>query len=576
MANEEHLSILKKGVNTWNQWREEHLNVEIDLSKASLNNINLKGVDLSEANLSNIDLSKANLNRANLNGANLSYAVLSGAKLNKADLGNANLSRADLSGIDLSEAMLGSANLSGADLSGSYLSEANFIKAYLSEADLNRADLSEASLVKAYLTEAYLMEAFLLKSQLRGAQLRRANLSSAELSFADLSKADLSEAEIANTNLTEAKLMEANLCGANLSSANLDRANLRKSKLCEANLNKANCREVNFSEADLNAVQALATDFKGSNLTGACLEDWNTNSSTILEEVICEYVYLKREKGGFEDRRPSSGIYSQGEFSTLFQQALDTVDLIFVDGIDWKVFFSSFQELREQYDDQDLSIQAIEKKRGGAFVVRLEVPEDADKPAIEGKAKQLYGTKLMLMEQCYRAELQAKDGEIVAYKQQSANLMEIAKLLAARPMNSEVNQTNTFNAPVGNIAGTNQGTMQAIQNIYGPSADEISRLISTLREQAEAFPADNKDEALDVLDDLEADIQKPEPDQNRIGRRLKRLVAIATAVGAIAGGAATFSGNLNDFTSNVIGLTETLGIPIEQVQPNPLPPADTP
>lgn len=47
-------------------------------------------------------------------------------------------------------------------------------------------------------------------------------------------------------------------------------------------------------------------------------------------------------------------------------------------------------------------------------------------------------------------------------------------------------------------------------------------------------------------------------------------------VGALAGGAASFSGDLNTFTGNVIELTETLGIPIEQVQPSLSPQADSP
>ena len=70
---------------------------------------------------------------------------------------------------------------------------------------------------------------------------------------------------------------------------------------------------------------------------------------------------------------------------------------------------------------------------------------------------------------------------------------------------------------------------------------------------------------------IEADIQKPEPDSGRIGRRLKRLAAIATTVGALAGGAATFSSDVNTFTGNVLELTETLGIPVEQVKPSQSP-----
>jgi hypothetical protein len=124
----------------------------------------------------------------------------------------------------------------------------------------------------------------------------------------------------------------------------------------------------------------------------------------------------------------------------------------------------------------------------------------------------------------------------------------------------------------GGFAETVQGDqIGGIINNYGANLDEITRLLTALREQAQTFPAEHRDEALDLIEDLEADLQKPEPDPNRIGRRLKRLAAVATTVGTLTAGAVTFSGNINEFAGNVIELTETLGIPIEQVQPDKTP-----
>ena len=45
MANEEQLSILRQGVEVWNEWREENPNVKINLSNADLSRINLSKVD---------------------------------------------------------------------------------------------------------------------------------------------------------------------------------------------------------------------------------------------------------------------------------------------------------------------------------------------------------------------------------------------------------------------------------------------------------------------------------------------------------------------------------------------------
>jgi len=66
MANEEHLAILKQGVEAWNQWRREDRGshryaITVDLRKADLKGVPLMGVDLRGAYLEEADLSHAHL-----------------------------------------------------------------------------------------------------------------------------------------------------------------------------------------------------------------------------------------------------------------------------------------------------------------------------------------------------------------------------------------------------------------------------------------------------------------------------------------------------------------------------------
>ncbi len=75
MANEEHLKILKQGVEAWNEWREKNPQITPDLSKA-----NLIMADLSGADLSGADLCEADLNKAVLHAADLYKADLTGAQ----------------------------------------------------------------------------------------------------------------------------------------------------------------------------------------------------------------------------------------------------------------------------------------------------------------------------------------------------------------------------------------------------------------------------------------------------------------------------------------------------------------
>ncbi len=103
-------------------------------------------------------------------------------------------------------------------------------------------------------------------------------------------------------------------------------------------------------------------------MTGACVEAWNIKSSTKLDNVDCRFIYLlENPKPGTDDRerRPSSGEFQPGEFTKLFEEVLNTVDLIFRDGIDWKAFVAAFKKVQVENEDTELAIQSIENKGDG-------------------------------------------------------------------------------------------------------------------------------------------------------------------------------------------------------------------
>ncbi|MFG6105407.1 toll/interleukin-1 receptor domain-containing protein [Leptothoe sp. EHU-05/26/07-4] len=137
MANEEHLKILKQGVEAWNSWREENPGIIPNLRSAALGGANLSGVDLREANLSGAEFMEANLMKANLAEASLISADIRYANFHESHLVHANLSGADLSGADLSGADLINAYLRRANLYG-----VNLINAYFGATALANLDLS--------------------------------------------------------------------------------------------------------------------------------------------------------------------------------------------------------------------------------------------------------------------------------------------------------------------------------------------------------------------------------------------------------------------------------------------------
>ncbi len=78
MANEEHLEILRRGVETWNVWRNEH---------------QFALLDLTSADLACADLQHADLRGAILGGADLQHADLRGAHMAKTQMGDLDLSQ---------------------------------------------------------------------------------------------------------------------------------------------------------------------------------------------------------------------------------------------------------------------------------------------------------------------------------------------------------------------------------------------------------------------------------------------------------------------------------------------------
>jgi hypothetical protein len=110
MANEEQLSILKRGFSIWNQWRIANPNADVDISEGNLDFTDLIFVNLRKANLSGARLGVANLTGADLQGANLSYTDLQEANLSRAHLAQAIFSRSEMGytifgNSDLSEAI---------------------------------------------------------------------------------------------------------------------------------------------------------------------------------------------------------------------------------------------------------------------------------------------------------------------------------------------------------------------------------------------------------------------------------------------------------------------------------------
>ncbi|NES07427.1 MAG: CHAT domain-containing protein, partial [Okeania sp. SIO2F4] len=209
----------------------------------------------------------------------------------------------------------------------------------------------------------------------------------------------------------------ANLRGANLVSADLSNANLKLADLGEASLQTACLNNANLTE-----VLAIGTNFTTAQMSGTCLEGWNIDHTTILDNVESKYIYLLEEPKPETDdreRRPSSGYFREGDLTKLFQEVVNTVDLIFRNGVDFKAFMSSFKQVQVENEGIPMKIQGMENKGDGVVVIKIDVPPETEKEKIHREFMQFYDENLRVLEEKYQKELAKRKRKITVYPQQT-------------------------------------------------------------------------------------------------------------------------------------------------------------
>lgn len=367
---------------------------------------------------------------------------------------------------------------------------AYFIWSFLKEQKLLKDDWIESQAISLVskgdtsFRNADLTDAIFSKAIIRGADFRGANLSNVswlEAQFFDrvlpgdsyLQYPQVRELVTTGNIENQQPFKNKNLRGINLEDAILTETSFAGADLSNANLQNADLSKANFFETKLKEV----------NLTGATIEDCNINSNPNLDSVICDYVYLKQYQ---QERRPAEGKFYSREFAKLIETSRATVDLVFSDGIDWKAFLLSFQGLLNRYGEQNISLQGIQKKSGGAFVISLDVSPTIDEKEIETKAYKIYEGELKVIEAKYRKKLKRlkdkqKDRIIHLQRKHNTNLNNIVYILA-KMANQESSKYDFRGANIGGIIDTAEdGSNQEI-NQFNYSSETEQILIQTLED----------------------------------------------------------------------------------------------
>jgi hypothetical protein len=201
---------------------------------------------------------------------------------------------------------------------------------------------------------------------------------------------------------------------------------LTDANLTGANLNSIELQHSCLDGANLTRISGWGANFSGASLTGACIADWSIDRTTCLAEIRCDYIYLKSP--GIE-RNPASGSFIAGDFTRLYQEIWNTVDLIFHHGIDWTAFSTAWQKIQIENADFPLTIHSIEHKGAGTIVVKVDVPIDIDKSQLHQDFDRSYQLLLRSVEERYRVELAGRDRELSIYREQQERLQDILQSL---------------------------------------------------------------------------------------------------------------------------------------------------
>jgi hypothetical protein len=133
------------------------------------------------------------------------------------------------------------------------------------------------------------------------------------------------------------------------------------------------------------------------------------------------------------------------------------------------------------------------------------------------------------------------------------------KVLGDKVMRDKIGTQINGNANIGNLANeVKDNARQQASNFTqtsGASVAELLQIISNLRQTAAQFPQEIREDVTIDIDDVEIEIQKPEPERN-LPKLKKRLLALLAAVSFVA----TPIAGMTDFANNVMDIGNKLGI----------------
>ncbi len=278
--------------------------------------------------------------------------------------------------------------------------------------------------------------------------------------------------------------------------------------------------------------QLDGTDLTGATLTGAFIEDWGITSSTILNGVRCEYVFMRLPP----EKRPSwltlpveesldpnprrkldnwSEVFEDGDFADFIKPIVDTLDLYHNQGIDPRAIAISWKELAENNPDAQLRFAAMEVKGEDNLLLRLKTAPDADLSQLSAEYFDTYNQLKALAEAESKKLIAEKDNRIqqletmviTALKRPSfyaENYQGDTNMTGDRNINAETYYEQSGKQGIGHVSGGEiKGNAKVAVEIneaekqnLADAATEIQRLLEQL---SETYPTSTNKEKMAVV-----------------------------------------------------------------------------
>jgi uncharacterized protein YjbI with pentapeptide repeats len=371
------------------------------------------------------------------------------------------------------------------------------------------------------------------KNNFDGSDLTGVNLQGANLQDASFIGANLSQSNLRGVDLSRAILKQAQLDGVNLQGANLQDASF-----IGANLNQSNLRGVDLSRAILKQAQLDGSDLTGATLTAAYIEDWGITNTIKLNDVKCEYVYMRlpTKENPNPLRKPDNERenFKSGEFANFIRPYFDTLDLYHRQDIDPRTISIALKDLVENHPEAQLQFVAIEW-RGNGLNIRYTTAPDADKSELSHEycinyariRKELLGTiqlklaaqdaEISRMEGVIKEFIQTKSSQSTTIQVETINLLQ-GESVMIEDKSIQVNANNN-----AKVSGLSSG--DGVVNL-GIISGNVTNAINQLPEDPELDQPDLKELLIQLQHVIQNDPNLLDPDKSDL---LEQVQALAEA-----------------------------------------------